>query len=107
MSRIPGKKRKKADEIFLVGKSRDSLPSNQFATGEEIIQYYLHLRKIIPYAALRNLACCTNSNGFTQICPEDKNHCCIMSKLVVPWMLGGYKIRDVQNSLRFVSLILI
>ena len=101
------KKSKRADEIFLVDKSRDSLPSKQFATGEKIIQYYLHLRKIIPYAALRNLVCCTNSNGFTQICPEDKNHCCIMSKLVVPWKLGGYKTHDVQNSLRFVSLILI
>ena len=102
MPKIHGKKSKRADEIFLVDKSGTHFHQRNLPTGEEIIQYYLHLRKIIPYAALRNLVCCTNSNGFTQICPEDKNHCCIMSKLVVPWKLGGYKTRDVQNSLRFV-----
>nr|XP_047137583.1 uncharacterized protein LOC124814075 [Hydra vulgaris] len=91
----------RGQEIFLVKKTRKVLSSIQFATVEEVIQYYLCLRESKPSTSLKNLVCCPNKGStFTPKCPDSGENCCVISKLKVSWELGGYRTRDIQCVLR-------
>ncbi|XP_065683397.1 uncharacterized protein LOC124814026 [Hydra vulgaris] len=86
------------DKIFLVKKLIEKLPAKKFATAKEIVQYYLFLRKSKSEAKLRFLVGCPNkSSSFIPNCPVDQSDCCILSKLMVPWILGGFRVLTIQK----------
>ncbi|XP_065643097.1 uncharacterized protein LOC136074685 [Hydra vulgaris] len=94
----PKKKIERVDDTFLVGKRICTIPNNKFATTQEILQYYNFLRKSKPEVKLSFIVGCPNKSGsFSPNCPTSQLHCCIISKLVVPWTRGGFEVITTQK----------
>ncbi|XP_065652350.1 uncharacterized protein LOC136079798 [Hydra vulgaris] len=94
----PKKKIERVDDTFLVGKRNCTIPNNKFATTQEILQYYNFLRKSKPEVKLSFIVGCPNKSGsFSPNYPTSQLHCCIISKLVVPWTRGGFEVITTQK----------
>ena len=86
------------DEIFLVKKLIVKLPAKKFAIAKEVIQYYLFLRKSKCEAKVKFLVDSLNkSSSFIRNCPVEQSDCCILSKLMDPWIHDGFKVLTIQN----------
>lgn len=88
----PKKKRSRKDVLF---KSKLTLQTVKFATPKEIIQYFLFLRQSRGTGVTTShLVCCPNQAfHFEPSCFKQSNreHCCILSKLIMPWKAGGFR----------------
>ena len=88
----PKKKRSRKDVLF---KSKLTLQTVKFATPKEIIQYFLFLRQSGGTGVTTShLVCCPNQAfHFEPSCFKQSNreHCCILSKLIMPWKAGGFR----------------
>ena len=86
------------DEIFLVKNLISKLPAKRFATAKELIQYYLFLRKSKCETKVKCLVGCPNkSSSFIPNCPVNQSDCCILPKLMDPWIHGGFKVLTIQK----------
>ena len=94
----PKKKIKRIDDTFLLGKINYTIPNNKFSTTQETLQYYNFLRKYKTEVELSFVVECPNKSGsFSPNCPTSQLHCCIKSKLVVPWTHGGFEVIATQK----------
>ena len=85
-------------EIFFVKKTSETLPSNKPPNVKVVLPYYLHLRKLTQNAKQKDLIRCQfKMNSFELQCPAENTHCCVMSKLVVPWNLTGFPLITMDN----------
>lgn len=80
-----------------------STPDYHLNSMKEILEYHMFLKDSIhpPKTKTSTIISCKNDHGNFDGCSrrtsDDPGHCCILSKLVIPWQKSGYETMTVAR----------